>query len=68
MSNTYNFALRMPPYLGNYILNMSKEDHRPMNTQIILLLEYAIREKTRKLKKDNPKYYAPNPCESDTRG
>lgn len=48
MADTYNFSLRMPQELGDFIYDLSKTNRRPMNTQIILLLEAAIREKNRK--------------------
>ena len=59
MSDTYNFSLRMPPELGEMIYEMSKSNRRPMNTQIIVLLESAIREKQRK-KKGNPQHNSAN--------
>jgi hypothetical protein len=57
MSDTFNFSLRMPEDLGNTIYEMAKKDKRPMNTTIILLLQQAVKEKTRKRdgKKDNIK-------------
>jgi predicted DNA-binding protein len=48
MANTYNFSLRMPIELGETIEAMSKTVRRPMNTEIVLLLEYALKEKGRK--------------------
>ena len=51
MSDTFNFSLRMPPELGETIYDMAKSDKRPMNTTIVLLLEYALREKNRRKKK-----------------
>jgi len=51
MADTFNFSLRMPIELGDFIQKMSKDNRRPMNTQIIILLEYAIKEKQRKQKK-----------------
>ena len=51
MSDTFNFSLRMPIEVGETIYEMSKSDRRPMNTTIVMLLEYAIREKNRKKKK-----------------
>jgi len=50
MSDTFNFSLRMPEDLGNTIYDLSKEDRRPMNTMIVMLLESAVKEKTRKRK------------------
>ena len=50
MSDTFNFSLRMPDELGNIIFDLSKEDRRPMNTTIVMLLEQAVKEKTRKRK------------------
>jgi len=52
MANTYNFSLRMPVELGESIEAMSKNDRRPMNTTVIMLLEAALKEKNRK-KKNN---------------
>ncbi len=51
MADTYNFSLRMPMQLGETISELSNADRRPMNTQIIMLLEFALREKSRKRKK-----------------
>ena len=48
MADTFNFSLRMPEELGNTIYDMAKAEKRPMNTVIVLLLEKALREKTRK--------------------
>lgn len=48
MSDTYNFSLRMPLNIGETIQEMSKNDRRSINETICILLEYAIREKTRK--------------------
>lgn len=57
MASTYNFSLRMPMELGEAIDEMSREDRRPMNTTIVMLLEFAIKEKTRKRKsKKDAKY------------
>jgi hypothetical protein len=50
MASTYNFSLRMPMELGEQISEMATKDRRPMNTQIIILLEAAIKEKNRKKK------------------
>ena len=50
MSSTFNFSLRMPDDLGETIYDMAKSDKRPMNTTIVLLLEYALREKNRRKK------------------
>lgn len=55
MADTFNFSLRMPEDLGNTIYDLSKSDKRPMNTTIVLLLEYALREKTRKRTKNGKK-------------
>jgi hypothetical protein len=38
----------MPIELGETIEAMSKTVRRPMNTEIVLLLEYALKEKGRK--------------------
>lgn len=51
MADTFNFSLRMPPELGDTIYDLAKSDRRPMNTTIVLLLEYALREKNRLKKK-----------------
>jgi len=51
MSDTFNFSLRMPEDLGNTIYDLSKEDRRPMNTMLVMLLESAVKEKVRKRKK-----------------
>lgn len=51
MADTFNFSLRMPIELGEFIYEMSKTNRRPMNSQIILLLEAAIKEKNRKKSK-----------------
>jgi hypothetical protein len=61
---TYNVLLRMPIELGKTIFDMATDPKRPipMNSQIVLLLEYAIREKNRKRKKDTAQH---NP--TDTR-
>lgn len=48
MANTYNFSLRMPVELGEAISEMASSIRRPMNTEIVLLLEYALKEKARK--------------------
>lgn len=48
MPTTYNFSLRMPTELGETISEIAKKDKRPMNTTIVLLLEYALKEKSRK--------------------
>lgn len=53
MADTYNFSLRMPQKLGESIAEIAEMDRRPMNTQIIMLLEFALREKCRKRKKKN---------------
>jgi hypothetical protein len=50
MSDTFNFSLRMPEDLGNTIYDLSKEDKRPMNTTLVMLLESALKEKCRKRK------------------
>jgi len=50
MSNTFNFSLRMPNDLGETIFNLSKEEKRPMNTVLVMLLESALKEKLRKRK------------------
>lgn len=50
MSDTDNFSLRMPVDIGNYIREIAKQDRRPINETIVILLEYAIKEKTRKRK------------------
>ena len=52
MSGTFNFSLRMPQELGDTIYDIAKSDKRPMNTTIVLLLEYALREKNRRKKKN----------------
>lgn len=57
MSDTFNFSLRMPPELGEAIRDLSKSDRRPMNTTIVLLLEYALREKNRKRTKNAKKLH-----------
>ena len=59
MADTFNFSLRMPKELGDTIYNLSKSDKRPMNTTIVLLLEYAFREKTRR-RKDGKKIHIPD--------
>jgi len=64
MTETYNYPLRMPQELGETILKMSKDNRRPMNTQIVVLLESAIREKLRK-KKGNTEHNAPNSHQND---
>lgn len=61
MADTFNFSLRMPPELGDTIYDLSKSDKRPMNTTIILLLEYALREKNRKRKKNGKSDIQNNP-------
>ena len=48
MADTFNFSLRMPVELGEAIQAMAKTVRRPMNTEIVLLLEYALKEKGRK--------------------
>jgi hypothetical protein len=48
MANTYNFSLRMPIELGEAIGRIANTNRRPMNTEIVLLLEYALKEKGRK--------------------
>jgi hypothetical protein len=48
MAGTFNFSLRMPIELGETIQAMAKTVRRPMNTEIVLLLEYALKEKGRK--------------------
>ena len=48
MSDTYNFSLRMPMELGADIVDMAVKSRRPINTEIVLLLEYALKEKGRK--------------------
>lgn len=50
MSNTFNFSLRMPMELGDTIFDLSKEERRVMNTMLVMLLESAVKEKTRKRK------------------
>ena len=50
MSSTFNFSLRMPDELGETIYDIAKADKRPMNTTIVMLLEYALKEKNRKKK------------------
>lgn len=57
MADTFNFSLRMPPELGDTIYNLAKSDKRPMNTTIVLLLEYALREKNRKRSKNAKKLH-----------
>jgi hypothetical protein len=54
MADTFNFSLRMPEDLGDTIYKMAKKDKRPMNTTIVLLLEFAIREKTRNRRSIKP--------------
>lgn len=63
--DTFNFALRMPPELGDTIFDMAIEGRRPMNTQIVLLLEYAIREKSRKRKKNTAQHNSTDPRQSN---
>lgn len=41
----------MPIELGDAVRDLAKTNRRPFNTQIIVLLENAIREKQRKKKK-----------------
>jgi hypothetical protein len=63
MADTYNFSLRMPIELGEAIHGMSKTARRPMNTEIVLLLEYALKEKGRKRNakpKSNTEHHAVN--------
>lgn len=50
MSDTFNFSLRMPEDVGETIYNLSKESRIPMNSLIVMMLESAIKEKTRKRK------------------
>ena len=59
MASTYNFSLRMPMELGEEINTMAETERRPMNTTIVLLLEYALKEKGRKRnakRKNNPEH------------
>lgn len=62
-AETYNVLLRMPLALGKTIWDMATDEKRPipMNTQIVLLLEYAIREKNRKRKKDTSQHNPADP-------
>ena len=60
MANTFNFSLRMPTELGEAIYNLSKTDKRPMNTTIVLLLEYALHEKNRRRSKNAKKIHIQN--------
>jgi hypothetical protein len=50
MSDTFNFSLRMPEDVGETIYSLSKESKIPMNSLIVMMLESAIKEKTRKRK------------------
>lgn len=70
MANTYNFSLRMPVELGEVVEELSKTERRPMNTTIVLLLEYALKEKSRKrnAKKTRIPDNSANPCEINTGG
>lgn len=45
---SYRFALRMPRELALQISEMADKDKRAINTTIVMLLEYAVREKNRK--------------------
>ena len=61
-AETKNILIRVSPELGEQILEISKNDRRPLNTAIILLLESAIREKNRKRsKKGNTEHNTPDP-------
>jgi hypothetical protein len=48
MADTYNFSLRMPMELGETVEEMAKNDRRPMNTTIIMLLEAEKKQKNTK--------------------
>jgi len=47
----YRFSGYIPIDLTKTIQKMADEDQRTFNAQVVILLEYAIREKTRKRKK-----------------